>query len=81
MLGGCRRLGRSADSPVKFKAQMEAAGFVNVTETVYKWPSNRWPKEKKFKELGTATSRATSFLCGNCRKTNILGKGCGHIRI
>jgi hypothetical protein len=52
MLEGCAKLGRSADSPIHYKAQMEAAGFVNVTETIYKWPSNRWPKDKKFKELG-----------------------------
>jgi hypothetical protein len=50
---GCAELGISANSPVNFKAQMEAAGFVNVTQTVYKWLSNRWPKDKKFKELGT----------------------------
>lgn len=52
MLKGCTELGISANSPMNFKAQMEAAGFVNVTQTVYKWPSNRWPKSKKFKELG-----------------------------
>ncbi len=31
---------------------MEEVGFVDVVETVYKWPQNRWPKDKKFKELG-----------------------------
>jgi hypothetical protein len=66
---------------VHFKAQMEAAGFVNVTETIYKWPSNRWPKEKKFKELGTSNSEALGFLGGSYRKTNSVSKGCGRIRI
>jgi hypothetical protein len=42
----------SADAATRYKEQMEAAGFVNVTEVIYKWPSNRWPKDKKFKELG-----------------------------
>ena len=31
---------------------MESVGFVDVVETVYKWPSNKWPKDKKYKELG-----------------------------
>jgi hypothetical protein len=31
---------------------MEAVGFVNTVEKIYKWPSNGWPKDKKFKELG-----------------------------
>ena len=53
MVDGCAKLGRSAESALYYKAQMEAAGFLNVTETKYKWPSNRWPKDKKFKELGT----------------------------
>jgi hypothetical protein len=28
------------------------AGFVNVVETKYIWPSNRWPKDKNLKEIG-----------------------------
>jgi hypothetical protein len=28
------------------------AGFTNIHETIYKWPQNRWPKDKHFKELG-----------------------------
>ncbi len=42
----------SADAAVRYKAQVEAAGFINVTETRYIWPSNCWPKNKKLKELG-----------------------------
>jgi len=47
---------------VQFKDQMETAGFVNVTEAIYKRPSNRWPKEKRFKELGSPNSEARGFL-------------------
>lgn len=57
MVEGCAKLGRSANSPVHFKAQMEAAGFVNVKEKIYKWPSNWWPKDKKYKELGALNGR------------------------
>ncbi|KAF9872291.1 hypothetical protein CkaCkLH20_10118 [Colletotrichum karsti] len=31
---------------------MEAAGFVDVVEMRFKWPSNTWPRDPKFKELG-----------------------------
>lgn len=44
--------GRIINSAKFYKMQMEAAGFVDVVEKVYKWPTNRWPKDKKIKELG-----------------------------
>jgi hypothetical protein len=28
------------------------AGFEDVTQTIYKWPSNTWPKDQKHKEIG-----------------------------
>jgi hypothetical protein len=31
---------------------MVAAGFVGVEEFHYKWPSNKWPKDKRHKEIG-----------------------------
>jgi hypothetical protein len=46
------KLGRPADAALFYKEQMEEAGFVNVVQQVYKWPSNGWPKDKKLKELG-----------------------------
>jgi hypothetical protein len=42
----------SADAATRYKSQLEDAGFINVQEIVYKWPTNRWPKDKKYKELG-----------------------------
>jgi hypothetical protein len=63
----------SADASRRYKQQMEAAGFVNVTEVIYKWPSNRWPKDKKFKELGefgpkknSCSSIAANMTCKEC---------------
>ncbi|WQF85886.1 Putative S-adenosyl-L-methionine-dependent methyltransferase superfamily [Colletotrichum destructivum] len=38
-----------------YKQQLAEAGFTNVTERVYKWPSNPWPKDGRFKELGQLT--------------------------
>lgn len=31
---------------------MEEVGFVDVKMHVFKWPSNGWPKDPKYKELG-----------------------------
>uniref|UniRef100_A0A0D2YEY1 Methyltransferase tdiE n=1 Tax=Fusarium oxysporum (strain Fo5176) TaxID=660025 RepID=A0A0D2YEY1_FUSOF len=28
------------------------AGFVDIVETMYKWPSNGWPRDPKYKEMG-----------------------------
>ena len=49
---GFGKLGRPANSAELYKSQLEAVGFVDVTETKYIWPSNRWPKDRKLKELG-----------------------------
>ncbi|KAK7415022.1 hypothetical protein QQX98_006159 [Neonectria punicea] len=44
--------GRSAEGAAQYKQQMIDAGFVNVTEIIYKWPMNQWPADPYFKELG-----------------------------
>ncbi|RDW64606.1 S-adenosyl-L-methionine-dependent methyltransferase-9 [Coleophoma cylindrospora] len=46
------KTGRDLGSAKQYKSQLEAAGFVNVVETKYVWPLNRWPKDLKLKELG-----------------------------
>jgi hypothetical protein len=48
-------LGRPLDASLKHKERMIAAGFENVQEVIYKWPSNRWPKDPKLKEIGSST--------------------------
>jgi hypothetical protein len=45
-------LGRPLNSALKYKDQMIAAGYENVQEVLYKWPSNQWPKDRKVKEIG-----------------------------
>ena len=42
--------GRNATS--QYKKWMEEAGFVDVVDIVYKWPSNPWPKDPELKEIG-----------------------------
>lgn len=65
------KLGRKSDCCLYYKQQMIDAGFTNVVETKYIWPSNRWPKDKKLKELGKTTyyTSASSFF-GRFRKTH-----------
>lgn len=52
MAEAASKLRGSADAAKHYKEQVGAAGFVNVTETIYKWPSNRWPKDPRHKEMG-----------------------------
>lgn len=40
------------DSALRYKEQLEAAGFINVTVVKRKWPMNRWPKAQKYKQIG-----------------------------
>ena len=52
MIKATEVFGRTAESAHHYKQQMIDAGFVNVTEVVYKWPTNRWPADPYYKELG-----------------------------
>jgi len=47
--------GRPFIDPTKNKAMLEEIGFVDVHETLHKWPLNTWPKDEKLKELGAWT--------------------------
>jgi hypothetical protein len=44
--------GRPMDSALKYKDQLEAAGFVDVNIVKRKWPLSRWPKDPKHKQIG-----------------------------
>ena len=46
------KIGRYLDSAKSYKAEMERVGFTDVVQTIHIWPMNRWPKDKKYKELG-----------------------------
>lgn len=64
LLDGTRMIGRPFDGAMKYKEQMEAQGFQNVTQLVYKWPQNRWPKNRRLKELGMAAILSFPLLVG-----------------
>jgi hypothetical protein len=53
MLESANVFKRYADSASRYKEQMIEAGFVNVTQEIYKWPMNRWPADPHYKELGS----------------------------
>ncbi|GAB1315639.1 hypothetical protein MFIFM68171_05849 [Madurella fahalii] len=44
--------GRPLTAAQKWKSLMEEAGFEDVVERVYKWPTNGWPRDPKYKQLG-----------------------------
>jgi hypothetical protein len=46
------KLGRSMNLAPQYKAMFEEAGFEDVTLKMFKWPSNIWPRDKKFKNMG-----------------------------
>ncbi|KAH6672676.1 S-adenosyl-L-methionine-dependent methyltransferase [Plectosphaerella plurivora] len=52
MLQATSAIQRYGDSPKRYQQQMIDAGFVNVRQVIYKWPTNPWPKDPKYKELG-----------------------------
>lgn len=58
MLEAAEKFGAPLDSCKRYKQQLADAGFVDIVETVYKWPSYAWPKDPKFKEMGKWISHA-----------------------
>ncbi|KAK3682044.1 S-adenosyl-L-methionine-dependent methyltransferase [Podospora appendiculata] len=47
-----RAAGRRLDSALEYEAQLAEAGFVDIVRVPYKWPTNRWPRDAKYKEVG-----------------------------
>ncbi|EHL01606.1 putative glutathione S-transferase GSTF2 [Glarea lozoyensis 74030] len=52
VLSASQKIGRPLDSAIRYKQEMEEAGFVDIVEYVDLWPINKWPKDPKYKELG-----------------------------
>ncbi|KAK0633869.1 S-adenosyl-L-methionine-dependent methyltransferase [Immersiella caudata] len=49
---GMEQFGRPLESALYYKEQLEAAGFVDVVQLDYKWPTNHWPKDRRHKMIG-----------------------------
>ncbi|KAL3956729.1 hypothetical protein ACCO45_009575 [Purpureocillium lilacinum] len=55
MLEAAAKLNRPLDSMTFYRQQLADIGFTNVTEHVFKWPTNSWPRDSRHKELGMWT--------------------------
>jgi hypothetical protein len=70
---GAAKMGRPLNGAIKYKAQLEEAGFHNVREEMFRWPQNKWPKDAKLKELGKSsrpfrrlrTNETGMWMCEN----------------
>ncbi|KAF4336903.1 hypothetical protein FBEOM_9226 [Fusarium beomiforme] len=56
------KLGRPYIPTKELKKIMDKVGFTNIVETRFKWPSNCWPKDKKYKELGRWNNENTRLV-------------------
>lgn len=45
-------MGRGMDSANAYPKQLAEAGFVDIEVVREKWPTNHWPKDKKYKQIG-----------------------------
>lgn len=62
MLEAAEKMGHPLDTCARAKEMMLNVGFVDVVEIPFRWPQNRWPKDKKYKELGMWTQE--NFVSG-----------------
>jgi len=58
MAEASEKLGRSANLAPSYPTWLEEAGFTEITTRTFKWPSNRWPRDQKYKEIGAWTLTA-----------------------
>ncbi|KAK4132172.1 S-adenosyl-L-methionine-dependent methyltransferase [Trichocladium antarcticum] len=64
------------DAALRHRQRMADAGFRNVTQVEYRWPTNPWPRDAKYKDVGSwcyfnlldSLQAASLFLF-----TNVLG--------
>lgn len=47
-----RIFGTPLDVPVHFATYMREAGFVDISENIFKVPASPWPKDKRLKQIG-----------------------------
>jgi hypothetical protein len=48
--------GRPLDTALQYKDWLPKAGFVDVVEVKEKWPINVWPRDPRYKQIGTYTT-------------------------
>ncbi|KAI1012461.1 hypothetical protein LB504_013136 [Fusarium proliferatum] len=53
MVKAANTTGRSITVASKFKSMLEDAGFIDIREIKKRIPMNRWPRDPRYRELGT----------------------------
>ena len=48
--------GSGLDSSYQYPGQLSEAGFEDIVVVNEKWPTNRWPRERKYKQIGKLSS-------------------------
>lgn len=43
---------RPVDSGLYYQQQLAEVGFVDIGVVHEKWPTNRWPRDRKYKQIG-----------------------------
>lgn len=56
------KLERKLAKAFSFKGYLADAEFTEIVETRFKWPTNRWPKDPKYKELGAWNNENSNIL-------------------
>ncbi|RKK51004.1 hypothetical protein BFJ69_g17979, partial [Fusarium oxysporum] len=56
------KLGRPYIPTKELREIMDKVRFTNIVETRFKWPSNCWPKDKRYKELGAWNNENTRLV-------------------
>ena len=49
------------DTALHYEEQLADAGFVDIGVVREKWPTNHWPREKKYKQLGQCSRRVGCY--------------------
>ncbi|KAI9691764.1 MAG: hypothetical protein M1822_007836 [Bathelium mastoideum] len=81
--------GRKVEAAEDHKQRLEAAGYVDVQESVHKWPISAWPEDEHLKRLGIwsrentmallealALAPLTRFLGWSVEEVQVLLAGC-----
>ncbi|KAH6880537.1 S-adenosyl-L-methionine-dependent methyltransferase [Thelonectria olida] len=48
----CNKIGRPFQDNTQLKDFLAEIGYVDIVVSTFKWPTNSWPRDKKYKELG-----------------------------
>jgi SAM-dependent methyltransferase len=52
MIQGVKSLGKDMTRAPKYKEYFRDAGFIDIVEKQFRWPTNDWPKGKYYKSVG-----------------------------